>query len=148
MTVAQILDQGKNLPAMQTCKRPGFDPWVRKIPWRRKWQPAPVILSGKSHGQRSLAGYSPRGRKELDTTQRLNNTPKSQYCTTTGTSPGQLGSWEKAYLITLPKQNVNWNAISGEMFICRFQKCSICVCPLGSDFLFSLLEAIQNFNFE
>ena len=37
----------------------GFDPWVGKIPWRRKWQPTPVFLPGKSHGQRSLAGYSP-----------------------------------------------------------------------------------------
>jgi len=37
------------------CKRGGFDPWVGKIPWRRKWQPTPVFLSGKSHGQRSLA---------------------------------------------------------------------------------------------
>ena len=36
----------------------GFDPWVRKIPWRRKWQPTPVFLSGKLHEQRSLAGYS------------------------------------------------------------------------------------------
>ena len=51
------------------CKRPGFDPWVRKIPWRRKWQPAPVFLPGKSHGQRSLAGYSPWGHKESDTTE-------------------------------------------------------------------------------
>ena len=47
------------------CKRPGFNPWVRKIPWRRNWQPTPVFLPGKFHGQRSLAGYSPRGRKEL-----------------------------------------------------------------------------------
>ena len=44
--------------------RPGFDPWVRKIPWRRKWQPSPVLLPGKSHGRRSLVGYSPWGRKE------------------------------------------------------------------------------------
>ena len=50
---------------------PGSDPWVRKIPWRRKWQPAPVILPGKSHGQRSLAGYNPWGRKELDTIEQL-----------------------------------------------------------------------------
>ena len=41
------------------CKRCRFDPWVRKIPWRRKRQPTPVFLPGKSHGQRSLAGYSP-----------------------------------------------------------------------------------------
>ena len=37
-----------------------FDPWAGKTPWRRKWQPAPVYLPGKSHGQRSLVGYSPR----------------------------------------------------------------------------------------
>ena len=53
------------------CGRPGFDPWVRKIPWRRKWQPTPVLLPGKSHGQRSLVGYSPWGHQESDTTERL-----------------------------------------------------------------------------
>jgi hypothetical protein len=42
-----------------------------KIPWRRKWQPTPVLLPGKSHGQRSLVGYSPWGCKELDTTKQL-----------------------------------------------------------------------------
>ena len=41
------------------CRRLGFDPWVRKIPWRRAWQPTPVFLPGKSQGQRSLAGHSP-----------------------------------------------------------------------------------------
>ena len=56
------------------CGRPGFDPWVRKIPWRRKWQPTPVFLPGESHGRRSLVGYSPRGRKESDTTERLHLT--------------------------------------------------------------------------
>ena len=49
------------------CRRPWFDPWVRKIPWRRKWQPTPVLLPGKSHGQRSLVDYSPWDCKELDT---------------------------------------------------------------------------------
>ena len=49
------------------------DPWSRKIPWRRKRQPTPVFLPEKSHGQRSLAGYSPWGHRELDTTERLNN---------------------------------------------------------------------------
>ena len=42
-----------------------FDPWVRKISWRRKWQLTPVFLPGKSHGQRSLAGYSPEGCKRF-----------------------------------------------------------------------------------
>ena len=41
------------------CRRHGFDPWVGKIPWRRKWQPIPVFLSGQSFGQMSLADYSP-----------------------------------------------------------------------------------------
>ena len=50
---------------------PGFDPWVGKIPWRRKWQPTPVFLSEESHGQRSLVGCSPWGCKESDTTERL-----------------------------------------------------------------------------
>jgi len=45
------------------CRRHGFDPWVEKIPWRRKWQLTLVFLPGKSHGQRSLAGYSPCGHK-------------------------------------------------------------------------------------
>ena len=40
------------------CERPGFNPWVRKMPWKKKWQPTPVFLLGKSHGQRSLVGYS------------------------------------------------------------------------------------------
>ena len=43
------------------CRRHKFDPWVRKIPWRRKWQPTPVFLPGKSHRQRSLAGYTVHG---------------------------------------------------------------------------------------
>ena len=50
----------------------GFHPWVGKIPWRRKWQPTPVLLLGESHEQRSLEDYSSWGRKELDTTEQLN----------------------------------------------------------------------------
>ena len=49
--------------------RPGFDPWVGKIPWRRELQPTPVFLLGEFHRERSLVGYSPWGRKELDTTE-------------------------------------------------------------------------------
>ena len=63
--VAQMV---KNLPAVR-------ETWVqsliRKMPWKSGWQPTPVLLPGKSHGQRSLAGYSPQGRKESDTTERL-----------------------------------------------------------------------------
>ena len=45
------------------CRRHRSDPWFGKIPWRRKWPPTPAFLPGESHGQRSLVGYSPRGRK-------------------------------------------------------------------------------------
>ena len=47
----------------------GFVPWVKKISWRRKWQPTPVFSPWKSHGQRRLAGYSPWGPKEWDKTE-------------------------------------------------------------------------------
>ena len=60
------------------CKRGRrlrFDPSVGKIPWRRKWQPTPVFLSGKFHGQRSLVGYSPWGCKESDMTE-----PRTTHC--------------------------------------------------------------------
>ena len=51
------------------CRRPRFNPWIRKIPWRRKKQPTPVFLPGKSHGQRGLAGYIVHGvTEESDTT--------------------------------------------------------------------------------
>ena len=50
-----------------------FDSWVGKIPWRRKWQPTPVLLPGKSHGRRSIVGYSPWGHKESDTTKQLHS---------------------------------------------------------------------------
>ena len=56
------------------CRRHHSDPWTRKIPWRRKWQPTPVFLPGKSYGQRSLASYSPWDCKDLDTAEQLNHT--------------------------------------------------------------------------
>ena len=46
-----------------------FNPWVKKIPWSRKWQPTPVFLPGKFHGQRRQMGYGPWGHKELDMTE-------------------------------------------------------------------------------
>ena len=52
-------------------RRRGFDPWVRQIFWRTKWQPTPVFLPGESHGQRSLVGYSPWRHRELDMTERI-----------------------------------------------------------------------------
>ena len=53
------------------CRRPGFSPQVGKVPWSRDWLHTPVFLPGEFHGQRSMAGYSPWGRKELDMTEQL-----------------------------------------------------------------------------
>ena len=53
------------------CRRPGFDPWVEKIPWEREWLPTLVFLPGEFHIQRRLAGYCPWGCKQLDTTEQL-----------------------------------------------------------------------------
>ena len=64
MRASQVVLVEKNQPA--NAEDLGFDPWVGKIPWRRKWQPTPIFLSGESHGSKSLAGYSPWGHKELD----------------------------------------------------------------------------------
>ena len=60
-------------PACQyrRCKRHRFDSRIGKIPWRRKWQPIPVVLPGESHGQRSLVGYSPWGHKVSDATEHV-----------------------------------------------------------------------------
>ena len=52
-------------------RRCGFNSWVGKIPWSSKWQPSPVFLPGETHGQRSLAGCSPWGHKESDTTEHM-----------------------------------------------------------------------------
>jgi len=63
----------------------GFDPWVWKIPWRRKWQPTSVFLPGKSHGRRSPAGYSPQGLKRVGhdlATKWLNNIKSERHLKT------------------------------------------------------------------
>ena len=63
-------------------RRHGFDAWVREIPWGRTWQPSPVVLPGESHGQRSLASYSPRGPKESVMTEQLSvHTHTHMQCT-------------------------------------------------------------------
>ena len=69
----------KSLPEMQETQRLGFDPWVGKIPWRRKWEPTLVFLPRESHGQGSLMGYCPWGCKELETTQQINNNRFIEY---------------------------------------------------------------------
>ena len=81
---ASLVDQwlgGKKKTTCQ-CRRRGFNSWIRKIPWRRKWKPTPVFLPGKSEGQRSLVGCSPWGPKKvghnlaIKTTTKFNSTTK------------------------------------------------------------------------
>ena len=57
------------LPVQVDVRDVALIPGSGRVPWRRKWQPTPVFLPGESHGQRSLAGYSPLGHKELDMTE-------------------------------------------------------------------------------
>ena len=66
---SQVVVVGKNPPTNTGDERWGFNPWIRKIPWSTKWHPTPIFLPKKFHGQRSLDGYSPWGRKELDVTE-------------------------------------------------------------------------------
>ena len=56
-----------------------FNPWVEKIPWRRKWQPAPVFLPGESHRQGRLVGYSPWGHRESDITEHTTQVLRMQF---------------------------------------------------------------------
>ena len=62
---SQMAQWVKNAPAVQETRRCGFNPWIRTIFWRRKKQPTSAFLPEKSHGQRTLVGYSPQGHKEI-----------------------------------------------------------------------------------
>ena len=88
------------------CGRPKFEPWVRKILWKRAWLTTPVFLPGEFHGQRSLAGYSPWDHKEVDTTEQLTHTH-------THTHTGSLCSIKKGRKISSSQNKWNgWNATS------------------------------------
>ena len=121
---------GGKEPACQRrrCGELGFDLWVWKIPWRRKWQPTLVFLPGKSHGQRSLEGYSPWGHKESDTTEHTQNNIfmwglsyleirnliffplHCKACGILVPQPGiELGPWHwKRHILTLDHQGIPW----------------------------------------
>jgi len=96
----------KNRPQ---CRRPGFGPWVGKIPWRRACQPTPVFLPENPHGQRRPASYSPWGRKESDMTKRLSSpsTPWSDW-----------ESSERGPGISIRKFS-KWHMLNFEMHFCR-----------------------------
>ena len=77
--IPQRLSGKESICQCRRHRRPAFDPWVRKIPWRKEGQPTPVFLPGKPHAQRSLVGYSPGGCKELHTTERMNTTKRLRH---------------------------------------------------------------------
>ena len=110
------------------CRRPRFNSWVGKIPWRRKWQSTPVFLPGKSHGQRSLAAYSPWGHKESDTTELDTLSPKREH----KSLPWALGIPPRVH----PQQcHFLFLVIS---FGCRLLLCfffSLFICSTGSSLL-------------
>ena len=70
-TLGGFPDGSGGLSICLQYRRPGFDPWVRKIPWRKAWQPTPVFLPGESQGQKRLSGYSPWGQKVSYTSEQL-----------------------------------------------------------------------------
>ena len=102
------------------CRRPMFHPWVRTILWRRKWHPTPVLLPGKSHGQRSLVSYSPWGHKESDATEQTHTWanwllgmwphPKLQRIVTFVVPPVRVGAQRGQVIST-----IWWAASSGPL---------------------------------
>ena len=87
------------------CGRPGFDPWVGKIPWRSTCQPTPVCLPGEFHGQRNLVGYNPWGTKESDMTEWLSTAQHSTF------SANPLATWCKE--LTHWKRPWCWERLKG-----------------------------------
>ena len=89
--------------------RPRFDPWVRKIPWRRKWQPTLILWPGKFHGWRSLVGYSPWGCKELDTTEQLHwFTGYERKCGGILQRLGELSAWSASVTLNEGEREGRW----------------------------------------
>ena len=115
-SVAQMV---KSLPVM-------WKAWVQslcqKIPWRSKWQPTPVFLPGKSHGWRSLTGYSPWGRKESDTTEWL-------YFLSFNIYTYRLLLW---HLFPKNCYNIEMNCLMVhviwcDIFLTKFYQCGVCI---------------------
>ena len=100
------------------CSRPGFNSWVRKILWRRVWQPTPVFLPGKFHGLRNLVGYSPWGHKGSDMTDPLQCTSLDQEDPTChgATKPVHRNSWARALE---PGSRSYWSLCTLGSMLCR-----------------------------
>ena len=114
----QGLDKQRRSGSVQ-CRRLWFNPWVRKLPWRREWLSTPVFLPGEFHGQRSLAGYSPWGHKESDTTELLTITLGGpQWRLHITASPYEGARVVKILWYRLQLDNLTkWNLNRGSMFL-------------------------------
>ena len=114
------------------CRRPGFCPWVGKIPWRRKWELIPVFLPGEFYEQRSLVGYSPWAFKELD----VSNTVFLSYMNSDITPPpSALGNSLLSRGLRMPQMargTFLCSCFSGSVFIscCLFLSLSVSVSSL------------------
>ena len=113
-----VLGTGYRLPKWLSGKestyqyrRHRFNSWVRKIHWRRKWQPTPVLLPEKSHGQRSMAGYCPWGCKESNVTEHT-HMPYMHF------SFGQCYFlWLSVWVLYLENYVLSWNFVPLHMFL-------------------------------
>ena len=133
--VAQTI---KRLPAI---RRPGFGPWVRKILWRRKWQPTPVLLPGKSHGWKSLVGCSPwfylfSSNWDSLVAQSVKNLPAMQE--TWVRSLGQEDPLEKemATHSSILAWRIPWTEEPGGLQSTRLQR-------VGHDFTFTFIQEVK-----
>ena len=121
-----------------------IDPWARKIPLRKKWQPTPVFWPGQSHGQRSLVGYRPWGHKESDTTERLSTHTHTHTHTHTRILSSQANfrnsssctSLQLGYSHTDHFPPIRY--ISGRQKF-RRQLCAVATVPKGSEHLQKIL---------
>ena len=121
----------KNLPACRTSR---FDPWVGKIPWRRKWESTPVFLPAELHGQRSLVGYSPQGHKQLDRME----CPAGSQQVGRGVLRWQIWFikriWKIHILASSPLPVMKWGQRIKKKKCCFIQTklvCQLCVQPVG-----------------
>ena len=117
------------------CRRPQFDSWVRKIPWKKVRLPTPVFFPGEFHGQRSLEGYSPWGHKESDTTERLTVSHFTTFCF-------QI-SCHLYLCLNLPSSSPSWWIIISLVFT-AFKLCSIL--QFSPKILFKNLICLKNNN--
>ena len=102
---------GKKKKSPCQCRRHGFNRWVEKIFWRKKWQPTPVFLPGKSHGQRNLVENSPWGHKRVGHAL----VTKQQERQHRGCIPGSLA--QRNTRVKNPNTNLNESCLSDIIFI-------------------------------